>query len=128
MYVEDAGPAVTSRLRRENGVWGVMITTWEMDTNSWQKINEKSTEENGTFPIEEEIRMSEQTGSVGTSRGVTVNRGNYQSARIDVWASFPTKVEDVDANYKKCEEWVNERLKQEIEAMTPENCPLCNKK
>ena len=58
--------------------------------------------------------MSLETGSVGTSRGVTITIGEYQTARVDVWITLPCKVEDADATFEKCEQWVNDRVKDEV--------------
>ena len=42
-----------------------------------------------------------------------MNLRNYQSARVDVWISLPCSPKDVDATYRKCEDWANDRLQAE---------------
>lgn len=49
--------------------------------------------------------------------GLTLNLGNYESARFDVSISMPCYPEDVDACDKWCAAWTEERCQAEVSAV-----------
>jgi len=51
---------------------------------------------------------------VNYSAGVTLNMGNYQSARIDVGISLPTYVEEISDAYKQAIEIVDKIMEEEV--------------
>jgi len=111
MYVVEGCPTNFRRMRRENGTWGVTVTL-KCKVNG-KRRESVITSECGTFPVEEEIRMAEAVGSVGCSRGLTINCEDYNSARIDVWVTLPTKPEDASDTYDKCVAFVESRVEAE---------------
>lgn len=46
--------------------------------------------------------------------GVTVNQGNYESARIDVWVEVPCLIQDVVLADKWAAKFIEERLIEEV--------------
>jgi hypothetical protein len=49
--------------------------------------------------------------------GLTLNLGNYESARFDVSLSMPCYPEDVDACDKWCAAWTEQRVQAEVSAV-----------
>lgn len=47
--------------------------------------------------------------------GLTLNLGNYESARLDVTVEVPCYLEDVDAADEWARAWVERRVVQEVE-------------
>lgn len=45
--------------------------------------------------------------------GLTINMGNYESARVEVSIEVPCYAEEVDAAYAYAEEWVTRRIESE---------------
>lgn len=45
---------------------------------------------------------------------VTINLGNYESAKISVGISVPCYKEEVDAAYDYAKNWISDRLQQEV--------------
>lgn len=50
---------------------------------------------------------------VGMSLGLTLNMGNYESARFDVSIEVDTTKEDFDMDYHHAKKWVEARIKEE---------------
>ena len=51
---------------------------------------------------------------IGTSRGVTLNMGNYESVRVDVWATVPCHAGDIGTAYEAVSEWCENRVRDEV--------------
>ena len=65
---------------------------------------------------EEEILDFEvEPARVSMSMGMTVNLGNYESARLDVSVSLPCYREEVEYAYAHAREWVEEKITLETE-------------
>ena len=111
MFVFEGVP-ITEKLRREVGTWGRMVTVSRR--NGRMKDEEVKKNEAGTVPAANEVREAAQTGSVGTSRGLTLNLGDYQSARIDVWVTMPTDVEAVEETYRKCVAFAEDKVAEAV--------------
>lgn len=92
-----------------------MVLRWEIDTSTWDRVNERvALDESGSFTAQEEVVMVEALGQVGTSRGLTLNLGNYESAKIDVWVSFPCTPDEADSVFEKAAAFCDERLQVEV--------------
>jgi len=66
---------------------------------------------------EEVVAVHKFDGPVAMVRrgyGLTLNLGNYESARLDVSVEVPCHVEDVDAADEWARAWVEERVKAEV--------------
>jgi hypothetical protein len=109
MYTWD-NVATLNRVRREHGSWGLIVTHKKGGKNGTETI---LVNECGTFPLTEETRMAEKLGSVGISRGTTINMKNFESARVDCWCSLPCAEENVNEVYEKCYDFVTDRVKEE---------------
>lgn len=46
--------------------------------------------------------------------GLTLNMGNYETARVDVGIDFPCDADKIDTAYKRAKEWVTTRLQDEV--------------
>lgn len=113
MFVSEGCPTELRR-KRENGAWGATVTHTHKDQHTGKKVEDVKVNEGGTFPPEEMVMEPTEIGSVGTSRGVTCNLGNYESARVDIWCSLPTRVDKVDETYQKCEDFCSKKLQEEV--------------
>lgn len=75
----------------------------------------KDTPEN----IEEETRMLEvhrfitTPAEVGYGIGLTMNMGNFESARVDVSIKMPCYVEEIDVTYRRVQAWAEKLLVEE---------------
>jgi hypothetical protein len=57
-----------------------------------------------------------QMHTVEVGGGMTLNLGNFESARLDVRLSVPTTKEDLEAAYDWASDWVSEKLVQASKA------------
>ena len=46
--------------------------------------------------------------------GLTLNMGNYETARVDVGIDFPCDADKIDTAYRRAKEWVVTRLQDEV--------------
>jgi len=71
----------------------------------------------GPVSEEEEVisvhRFETEPAKVTVDYGLTLNLGNYESARIGVAVSIPCYVEEVDRTYEKATDWAAKRIMQE---------------
>lgn len=53
---------------------------------------------------------------VSVSSGLTMNLGNFESARLDVFRSMPLVPgrENADAAFEVCKKWVGDRIQKEV--------------
>lgn len=51
--------------------------------------------------------------NVSVKAGFTKNMGNYESMRVDIMATFPCYVEEVDEAYEQVKDWVDSRINAE---------------
>lgn len=58
-----------------------------------------------------------QPAVVGVEAGLTINLGNYESARISVSISVPCYAEERDAAYNEACKWVEERISKQRDAI-----------
>jgi hypothetical protein len=108
MYICESGDQI-GRMRRELGVWACVIILRNNKTK--EEVFLKN--ECGAFPLPEEMRMAEKTGSVGCSCGLTINMGNFESVRVDSWLTLPCTEETVEDVYGRCRAFVATKIEQE---------------
>lgn len=68
-------------------------------------------------PVNETIEVTKfetQPAMVRVGFGLTINLGNYESARLDVSVEVPCYKEQVDDAYQQAKDWVEERVQQEV--------------
>ncbi len=80
-----------------------------------KKASTRITETNEKLPIETTDCKRLQSGVVGTSRGVTVNIGNFSSVRVDVWASAGYAEGEIDNVYEELGRFAEERVRSELD-------------
>jgi hypothetical protein len=51
--------------------------------------------------------------SISVKAGITINLGNYESARVDVMLTMPCYPEEVDQVYEDTKNWVDSRVDHE---------------
>jgi len=74
--------------------------------------------------IEEEVRVLEvhrfitTPAEVSYSVGITLNMGNFESARVDVGIKMPCYVEEVDVTFRRVQAWAERLLSQERDKIT----------
>lgn len=69
-------------------------------------------------PVNETIQVTKfetEPAKVHVGFGLTINLGNYESARLDVSVEVPCYKEQVDDAYQAAKGWVEQRIHQEIE-------------
>lgn len=54
---------------------------------------------------------------VGCTYGLTINTGNYNSARVEVTLRLPCYVEEVSEAYEVAKKWVEERVRSEVDGV-----------
>jgi len=54
-------------------------------------------------------------GVVGTSAGMTVCLGGFQSARFNSWLALPSTAENAKATFERCLNFVNEKVGGEVQ-------------
>jgi hypothetical protein len=68
-------------------------------------------------PVNETIEVTKfetEPAIVHLGFGLTINLGNYESARLDVSISVPCYKEQADDAYAAAKVWVEERVQQEV--------------
>ena len=63
------------------------------------------------FPVDEPPTVVE------VSMGLTINLGNYESARLDVGIRIPCPAEESEAIFDKAKDWCEERVQTEVRAI-----------
>ena len=61
-------------------------------------------------------------GMVGQSKGMTINMGNFESVRVDGWATFPvlpaSQLKELlpayDDAWEQCKTWLDEKVGEEL--------------
>ena len=70
----------------------------------------------------EEISVHEfetEPATVVVDHGLTINLGNYESARLSVAIRVPCYAEEVDAAYAWAKDWVESRIREEVDKIRP---------
>lgn len=73
--------------------------------------------ESESDPVNETIQVTKfetEPAKVRVGFGLTINMGNYESARLDVSVEVPCYKEQVDDAYERAKDWVEERVQREV--------------
>lgn len=62
-------------------------------------------------------RFLTEPAKVSVSKGLTLNLGNYESARVEVSVVIPCYREELDAAYSFADKWVETRLGAEVSSV-----------
>lgn len=68
-------------------------------------------------PVDETIEVTKfetEPAKVRVGFGLTINLGNYESARLDVSVEVPCYKEQVDEAYDQAKDWVEGRVTKEV--------------
>lgn len=60
-------------------------------------------------------RFATDAAKIEVSLGLTLNLGNYESARLSVGMTVPCYKEESDDAFNWAKEWISERLKVEVQ-------------
>lgn len=60
-------------------------------------------------------RFETQPAEVGLTKGVTLNLGNFESARVEVFCRVPSYLEEMDDAYRFADAFCEQRIMAEIE-------------
>jgi len=65
---------------------------------------------------EEQLKTAvpETPALVRVEYGMTINLGNFESARVTAGITMPCDPKDVDSIYEFCSHWVEERIDKEV--------------
>ena len=99
---------------RENGMWYLSV---EKKRSKEEYVQVKS-EEGVTMEVKPKGGvniMAKKDSSLSMKLGLTLNLGNYESARIDVGATVPTPEGEMDEKYDEMKEYLSGKLNKEIE-------------
>jgi len=55
-----------------------------------------------------------ESAVVGSSCGLTVMLGGFQSARVDCWMAFPSAAEASQGTYRRCRDFAYEKVMDEV--------------
>jgi len=78
------------------------------------EVEDSEIEENEVIAVR---RFVTEPAVVGISYGLTVNMGNYESARVDVTLRLPCYAEEVDDAFVSAREWVEQRVMTEVDGI-----------
>lgn len=100
-------------------------------SRQYKKAGDKSWEDAAPPEVKEETlavhRFLTAPATVGIDLGLTINTGNFESARISVSVSVPCYREEIDGAYEWAKNFVEERIKAEvadIQAQKKSNLPF----
>ena len=54
---------------------------------------------------------------ISKKNGMTIDMGNFEYARIDVFLSLPCYVEEIADAWKTCKEWVDTTMSEEMDEL-----------
>lgn len=84
-------------------------TTVQHKVGKQEKEPQVKNEQFGTVPVAGTPAM------ISFEAGLTLNLGNYESAKVTVGLKLPCDPRDLDAAYEKGKQWVAHRLQSEVE-------------
>ena len=73
-------------------------------------VNKDGVSQSSEESIPVDVPAGRDLSKVKLSMGMTVNLGNYESARFDVGVEHPCSAEDIDAAYKTAQAWCDSKL------------------
>lgn len=79
------------------------------------KINKKPESVSEEIIPENDLIREDRLSRVGVSCGLTINIGDYNSARIGIWIELPCDISKIDDSYEKAFKIVTEKLIKEVD-------------
>lgn len=82
-------------------------------------LRKKGTYEDPKTKMKNDMLLESNMTRVGMSKGVTLNMGGYQSARIDIWISKPCENNNVsiEETLNEISSLIDERLEYEVQQL-----------
>ena len=84
-------------------------------------VDSDTKDENETIEVRKFVT---EPAKVTVNYGITMNMGNYESARIDVGVTIPCYKEELDDAHAFAIDWAESRLNKEIEALRSTKLPV----
>lgn len=79
----------------------------------WVSSHYRGNESNNEENLEVQV-FAVEPAEITASLGLTINLGNYESARCDAGVTLPTYVEEIPEAYKKAWAIVEEELQRQV--------------
>lgn len=92
-------------------------------TSKGELVREASAEE-----VVEVSRFETMPAIVRRGYSLTMNLGNYESAKVDVGIEVPCYLEDVEAADEWAKRWVELRIRQEVRSVREDSPPPAKKR
>jgi hypothetical protein len=102
---------VASTLSRLGGTFWVTRTVEEKGHGGRGVLDEHTKNENATIEI---VPFEGEVARVGLDASMTINIGNFQSAKVGVFLSVPCYLEEVDEMYDVVKRTVEKRMGEEV--------------
>jgi len=77
-------------------------------------VSNRFVREGDSSEVVEVSKFETEPAKVTRGYGLTLNLGNYESARVDVSVTVPCYVEDIDKADKWAASWVQKRIEAEV--------------
>lgn len=87
----------------------VIVQVYEVIDGVLTPIDHKANKD-----VREGGQMANDLARVKHGMGITLNLGDYQSARVDVGIELPCKVEDKDKAFEEAATFSNDKLMEEV--------------
>ena len=100
---------------RTNGIGMIEVTRYKNDYGKRVVLSCDRKELIVKFPDQSPIVGT--AAVVGTTRGLTLNIGDYEFARVDVSLNVPCNRDEVDATYENVEAWVDAKIETQRKAI-----------
>lgn len=65
----------------------------------------------------DDVQKIKNPAQVGASMGLTLNMGNYESARVDAWLQMPCDPAKIDDAYSDVTGWVEKKVGEQRDAI-----------
>ena len=95
---------------QEKGTWGVRRVD-KVHNELGIRVDKEVLSETGEIDMPKNIEQKPMA-TIGLSRGLSLNLGNYESAKADVWCSLPCEATPVamEAAYKKAQDFCEKKI------------------
>lgn len=100
----------------KDAVGGKLAVTQAFVTRHYKVGKQESLAQGGEEVIEVH-RFATEPAKVEVSLGLTLNLGNFESARLSVGVVVPCYKEEVDGAYEWAKKWVTDRTQKEVESI-----------
>ena len=113
---------VPGRLPRHEGSWGIRITK-KCKNEKGERVEVPIKDQTGEIPMSATMNPNNRA-MTGTSRGLTLSLGNFETARMDVWVALPCEPDEASIQdaYDRAKAFCEEKLGEAVEEVrNPKN-------